>query len=217
MKVSDFLVDTLIKFNVSSVFGIPGGVILDFLYSIEAKKPQIIPRLSFHEQGATFAASGYAQISGELGVAYATRGPGITNTITAIADAYYDSIPLLVITAHSYNGIKSNRRIDENQELDSRLMLDHITKYTARIESIQDAIIEIEKACNIALAGRKGPVLLDFNKSVLKENINFDLNNKLNISPVISLENLNAFKIIQQALNQSKKTFNINWGWNSPI
>lgn len=205
MKVSDFLVDTLIDFKVSNVFGIPGGVILDFLYSLEAKQPQITPRLSFHEQGATFAASGYAQISGELGVVYATRGPGITNTITAIADAYYDSIPLLIVTAHAYNDIKSNRRIDENQELDSRLIIDPITKYSARIESVEDAVIEIRKACSIALSGRKGPVLLDFNKDILKAEITSDINNNFTTLPIISKENLNIIKIIQEALNKSKR------------
>ncbi len=171
MTVSEFLVDELIKNNVTDVFGVPGGAVLDFLYSLEKKKPRIQPRLSFHEQAAVFAAAGYAQLNGSLGVAYATRGPGITNTVTAIADAYYDSIPLLIVTAHTYCGVRSLRRIDENQELDSREILNPILKYSARIESAQQAVLEIKKAIGIALGGRKGPVLLDFKKSTFKDNI----------------------------------------------
>ena len=205
MKVVDYLVNTLIKFEVTDVFGIPGGVVLEFLYALKEKSPIINPRLNFHEQGATFCASGYAQVSGKLGVAYATRGPGITNTITAIADAFYDSIPLLIITAHSYNGVKSNRRIDENQELDSRLILDSITKYVVRIESAEEALIEIEKAINIAINGRKGPVVLDFNRNVFKETIKKDINIKSNFLLNICKQELSVFKIIQEALEKSKR------------
>ncbi len=171
MTVSEFLVDELVKNKVTDVFGIPGGAVLDFLYSLDKRKPLIQPRLSFHEQAAVFSAAGYAQVSGGLGVAYATRGPGITNTVTAIADAYYDSIPLLIITAHAYSGKRSLRRIDENQELDSRDILKPIIKYSARIESAEQAVFEVKKAIKCALGGRKGPVLLDFNKSVLKANV----------------------------------------------
>jgi acetolactate synthase-1/2/3 large subunit len=198
MTVSDFLVEELVKNKVTDVFGIPGGAVLDFLYSLEKKKPLIQPRLSFHEQAAVFSAAGYAQLTGGLGVAYATRGPGITNTVTAIADAYYDSIPLLIVTAHAYSGKRSLRRIDENQELDSRDILKPIIKYSARIESAEQAVFEVKKAIKIALGGRKGPVLLDFNKAILKANItdlvyseNYEVNEdgSLQVSDVELLKN----------------------------
>lgn len=205
MTVSDFLVEELVKNNVTDVFGIPGGAVLDFLYSLEKKKQYIQPRLSFHEQAAVFSAAGYAQLNGTLGVAYATRGPGITNTVTAIADAYYDSIPLLIVTAHTYSGKRSLRRIDANQELDSRDILNPVVKYSARIESAEEAVFEVKKAIKIALGGRKGPVLLDFNKAVFKSNVtdladseNYELNEEGSL-PVCDVE------FLKNKINNSKR------------
>ena len=203
MKVSDYLVDILVRYGVTDVFGIPGGVVLEFLYSIEKKSPSINPRLSFHEQGATFSAAGYAQVSGKLGVAYATRGPGITNTITAVADAFYDSIPLLIITAHSYNGVKTNRRIDENQELNTEMIFSKITKYFARVETIEEALIEIEKACYIATSDRKGPVVLDFNRALFQEEFNYKETN--NFLKSIDNKEIDVLRIINDAIKNSNR------------
>lgn len=172
MKIVDYLVDYLINLRVTDVFGIPGGVVLDFLYAVEKRSPQINAHLSYHEQGAAFSASGYAQTSSQLGVAYATRGPGIANTYTAVVDAYYDSTPLLIITAHSYNGKRTKRRIEVNQEQDLSELFSPITKYFKRIETAEEAVTEIKKACLIALSDRKGPVVLDFNKSIFTKEVN---------------------------------------------
>ena len=90
MTGAQYIVDQLINHKVTDAFGIPGGVILELLYAFDKRRDEIMPHLSYHEQAAGFAACGYAQISGKIGVAYATRGPGFTNLITAIADAYYD-------------------------------------------------------------------------------------------------------------------------------
>ncbi len=89
MKVCDFLVNSLINRGVTDVFGIPGCVVLDFLYALKRRDKEISAHLNFHEQASAFAAVGYAQVNTTLGCAYATRGPGLTNMITAIADAYY--------------------------------------------------------------------------------------------------------------------------------
>ena len=100
MKVSEYIAQYLQKQGITDAFGIPGGVILELMYALDATEG-ITPHLSFHEQCAGFAACGYAQAGRKLGVAYATKGPGFTNLLTAMADAYYDSIPVLFITAHS--------------------------------------------------------------------------------------------------------------------
>lgn len=168
MNVAEYLVEYLIELGVTDVFGLPGGVILEFLYSVEKKTPTINAHLSYHEQCAGFAACGYAQCSGKLGVAYATRGPGITNMVTAIADAYYDSIPVLFITAHDSTETSQSIRIMNNQEMDVVSLVGSISKYVARIDVIEDAASKIRIACKLALSGRKGPVVLDFDYNVLK-------------------------------------------------
>lgn len=160
MNVADFLVKTLVEYDVTDVFGIPGGVVLDLIYALE-KRGEISAHLSYHEQGAAFAAAGYAQVHGTLGAVYATRGPGFTNLITGIADAYQESIPILFITAHNQKDFTSKTRMDNDQELDTISIAKSITKYSVRIDKIENAATEIQYACKEALSDRKGPVLLD--------------------------------------------------------
>ncbi|MCI8315035.1 MAG: thiamine pyrophosphate-binding protein [Lachnospiraceae bacterium] len=170
MKISEYLVQKLIEYEVTDVFGIPGGVVLDFIYALD-KSEKINVHLNFHEQAAAYAACGYAQSSGKLGVAYATKGPGVTNMFTAIAEAYYDSLPVLFVTAHAQNKLNSNLRIEEEQEIDHSKLTASITKYTKRVDSISEAIQAINVGCKEAVSGRKGPVLLDFSSKVLKSDI----------------------------------------------
>lgn len=171
MKTSDYIVEYLVKQGVTDVFGLPGGVILDFLYALDRRAPEIVPHLTYHEQGAVFAACGYAQTYGRLGVAYATRGPGVTNMVTGIADAYYDSIPLLVITSHAKAETERRMRTNMDQEMDPLPMVSEITKYAARVDRVEDACRELKKACHIALSGRKGPVLLDFYTKIFQTEV----------------------------------------------
>ena len=171
MKVSQYLVEKLIEYKVTDVFGIPGGVILDFIYELNEHK-DIQVHLNYHEQAAAYAACGYAQNSGKLGVAYATKGPGVTNMITAIAEAYYDSLPVLFITAHSQSSLNKSLRIEEEQEMDHVELVKAITKYAQRIENADEAIEAINAGCKAALTGRKGPVLLDFSAKLLKSEVN---------------------------------------------
>lgn len=161
MKAVDWLVDYLIKLGCTDVFGIPGVVVMDFLYAVEARKNEITPHLSYHEQAASYAACGYAQVNGKLGVAYSTRGPGFTNMITAISDAYYDSIPTLFITAHSSIDLNSDIRVLANQEIDTVCMVKNVTKFATRLDNIDNFQDTIVKACKCAFEGRKGPVFLD--------------------------------------------------------
>lgn len=171
MTGAQYIVDQLIERQVTDAFGIPGGVILELLYEMDNRRDEITPHLSYHEQTAGFAASGYAQASGKLGVAYATRGPGFTNLITAIADAYYDSLPVLFITAHAALYPPDGMRVMADQEIDTCSMVRNITKYAIRIDNLETFCDEMNKACAIAMEGRKGPVLVDIASNLLKKQI----------------------------------------------
>lgn len=161
MRAVDYLLRKLIDCGVTDIFGIPGGVVLDFLYAAEARKAEICPHLCYHEQGAGFAALGYAQVQGTLGVAYATRGPGFTNLITPMADAFQESIPVLFITAHGNKTANAALRMEDDQEMDTISIVDGITKYAARVDEIEEFAFAVDNACRYALDGRMGPVFLD--------------------------------------------------------
>lgn len=171
MTGAQFIVDRLIKRGVTDAFGIPGGVILRLIYAMDERKDELMPHLSYHEQAAGFAACGYAQASGKLGVAYATRGPGFTNLISAIADAYYDSLPVIFITAHAAACPPEGMRVMADQEMDTCSMVRNITKEALRLDDKETFSEDFEKLCDIALAGRKGPVFLDVATTILNQEI----------------------------------------------
>lgn len=172
MTGSQYIVDSLIRKQVTDAFGIPGGVILPFLYALDERKEEIMPHLSYHEQCAGFAANGFAQASGKLGVTYATRGPGFTNLITAIADAYYDSLPVLFITAHTSPCPPEGMRVMADQEMDTCSMVRNVTKEAVRLDNIDTFAKDFDELCNIALSGRKGPVFLDVSTMILNKEVN---------------------------------------------
>lgn len=165
MKVSDYLTECLINAGVTDVFGIPGGVILKLMYSLKSHEPQITPHLCCHEQAAGFAACGYAHAGGRLGAAYATRGPGIANMFTCIAEAYQESLPVIFITAHGKRE-SSGARFANNQELNIAECVSGITKYAANIDSLDQVEQCTSAAIRAAVTGRPGPVLLDFSSSL---------------------------------------------------
>ena len=167
VNVADFIAQTLAKHGVTDVFGIPGGVILDLLYAFN-RCDGICPHLNYHEQSAGFAACGYAQASGKLGVAYATRGPGFTNLITPMAEAYYESLPVMFLTAHSA-AFQENIRCLYDQEIDTCAIAKSITKFAARIDTIEEFSESFANAIDIALAGKPGPVFLDISKELFSK------------------------------------------------
>lgn len=170
MIFSDHLVNELIKHGICDAFGIPGGVVLKLLAAMKRAEPAFTPHLCYHEQDAGFAALGYAQAGGKLGVAYATRGPGITNMVTCIAEAYQESLPVLFITAHGRR-TQDNVRFNQNQELDIVSAVSGFTKFAANAETPDEAAVLLKKAMNIAVNGRKGPVLLDFAAAVFDKEV----------------------------------------------
>lgn len=169
MKFSEYIVDVLIRNGVKDAFGIPGGVLMEFLHELE-KSRRVSLHLNYHEQASAYAACGYAQQSGNLCLAYATKGPGVCNMVTAIAEAYVDSIPVVFLTAHS-GKLNSKMRMLDEQEINLQEITQNITKKSIRIDNIENACWEIEEACRLALEGRKGPVFIDINAKILNAEI----------------------------------------------
>lgn len=171
MKAADWIIDFLISKGVTDAFGLPGAVVLELLYAMDRGKPKLTPHLNYHEQGAAFAACGYAQATGKLGVAYATRGPGMTNMLTAMADAYYDSVPVMFFTAHSSGRKRPEMRVENNQEINTVAIAAGVTKYAVRIDDAVELQQELQRAYTAATTGRKGPVFLDIASAVLRQEI----------------------------------------------
>ena len=138
MKVSDYIVEYLIKKGITDVFGYPGGMVTHLMESFSKYSDQISAHVTYHEQGAAFAACGYAQVSGKPGVAYATSGPGATNLITGLCDAFFDSIPTVFITGQ-VNTFESRGQYAVRQrgfqETDIVSMVEPVTTYAKYVES----------------------------------------------------------------------------------
>lgn len=162
IKGSEALLEALIHEGVNTVFGYPGGQaipIYDSLYDYKDKLNHILVR---HEQGATHAAQGYARVSGKVGVTLVTSGPGISNTITGIADAMMDSTPIVVIAGQVPAALLGT---DAFQEIDVIGITQPITKWAYQIRSAADIPWAIARAFYIAASGRPGPVVLDVTKN----------------------------------------------------
>lgn len=177
MKLSDYVVSYLEKRGVHIVFGYIGGMITHLVDSI-ASNPQMQFVQTYHEQTAAIAAEGYAKESGKFGVAISTSGPGATNMMTGIADAYFDSIAVLYITGqvntYEYKYSKPIRQ-QGFQETDVISIVKPITKYAKLVDNAEDIRYELDKALHIALSGRKGPVLLDLPMDIQRMDINPDV------------------------------------------
>lgn len=158
---SEALLKTLIAEGVDTIFGYPGGQVIplyDCLYDYQDKLKHVLVR---HEQGATHAAQGYARVSGKVGVALVTSGPGATNTITGIADAMMDSTPMVVISGQVPSPLLGT---DAFQEIDVIGISQPITKWAYQIRKPEEIAWAVSRAFYIASSGRPGPVVLDFAK-----------------------------------------------------
>lgn len=173
MKASDFIVKYLEAAGVTHIFGYIGGAVTHLLDSLY--KNENIKFVQFgHEQAAAFAASAYAKYTGRVGVAVATSGPGATNLITGIADAYFDSSPTVFITGqvNTYD-FKYTSRVRQKgfQETDIVSIVRPVTKYCTLVNDINNLEKELAKAFAIALDGRKGPVLVDIPMDIQRQDI----------------------------------------------
>ncbi len=174
MTVSDYIIEFLVDKGITDVFGYPGGMVTHFMNSLAQHSDVISAHLTYHEQAAAFAACGYAQSSGKPGVAYATSGPGATNLITGICNAYFDSTPAIFITGNVNKAeSKGEYAVRQRgfQETDIVSMVKPVTKYASYIEDASKLPDELNKAYVEAISGRKGPVLLDIPMNVFRSDI----------------------------------------------
>src|ERR1700730_15836969 len=158
---AQIVIETLIAEGVDTIFGYPGGTILPTYDALlDSKIRHILVR---HEQGATHMAEGYARVSGRPGVVMVTSGPGATNTVTGIADAFMDSTPIVVLTGQVSTSMIGN---DAFQEADIVGITRPCTKHNYLVKDVRDLARIIKEAFYIAGTGRPGPVLVDVPKDV---------------------------------------------------
>ena len=158
---ADIVIECMLEQGVDTVFGYPGGSILNIYDSLYRYSDRITHILTSHEQGAAHAADGYARTSGKVGVVFATSGPGATNLVTGIATAMMDSVPIVAITCNVTTDLLGK---DSFQEIDIVGVTTPITKHNFLVKSAEDIAPTIRRAFKIARSGRPGPVLVDITK-----------------------------------------------------
>ncbi len=167
---SEIVIECLKEQGVDTVFGYPGGAILN-IYDALFKHNEIRHILTSHEQGASHAADGYARSTGKVGVCLATSGPGATNLVTGIATAYMDSVPLVAITANVGMPLLGK---DSFQEVDIAGIVMPVTKHSYIVKDVKQLADVLRKAFYIAKSGRPGPVLVDITKDVTAAKCNYE-------------------------------------------
>ena len=160
---AEIVVECLKEQGVDTVFGYPGGAILNIYDALYQHQDEITHILTSHEQGASHAADGYARATGRVGVCLATSGPGATNLVTGIATAYMDSVPVVAITCNVTNSLLGK---DSFQEIDITGVTMPITKHNFIVKDVKRLATVIRRAFTIAQTGRPGPVLVDITKDV---------------------------------------------------
>ncbi len=198
---SEILTEVLIEQGVDTVFGYPGGAVLNIYDALYKYSDKIKHILSAHEQGASHAADGYARATGKTGVCIATSGPGATNLVTGIATAYMDSVPMVVITGNVGKGLIGR---DAFQEVYITGITMPITKHNFMVQDVNELADTIREAFRIANTGRKGPVLIDITKDVTAAVTEFEKKEKVVIKDdtVVDMEQL---KVIADIINNAKK------------
>ena len=160
---SEIIVECLKEQGVDTIFGYPGGAILNVYDALYKHSDEITHILTSHEQGASHAADGYARATGKVGVCFATSGPGATNLVTGIATAYMDSVPMVAITCNVTVPLLGR---DSFQEIDIAGVTMPITKHSYIVKNVKDLAKTLRNAFRIAKEGRPGPVLVDVTKDV---------------------------------------------------
>lgn len=210
MTGSQIVIECLLEQGVDTVFGYPGGAILNIYDELYKNSNRIRHILTAHEQGASHAADGYARSTGKVGVCMATSGPGATNLVTGIATAYMDSIPLVAITCNVTTGQLGK---DSFQEIDIVGVTMPITKHNFIVYNVADLADTIRKAFEIARSGRPGPVLIDIPKDVTALKTEYTpFNPKTDVLENFKKDSLsvpaeNQLEKIAELINNSKRPF----------
>ena len=198
---ADIVIECLKEQGIDTVFGYPGGTILN-IYDSLFRHPEIRHILTSHEQGATHAADGYARATGRPGVVMATSGPGATNLVTGIAPAYMDSVPIVAFTCNVGTSFLGK---DSFQEVDIAGITLPITKYSVIIKDIQKLAPMIRRAFKIAKSGRPGPVLVDITRDVTETMTEFSPRRPEMIGPRTSTIRDEAVGKAAEMINESER------------
>ncbi len=167
---SEIVIECLKEQGVDTVFGYPGGAILNIYDELYRHQDEIKHILTSHEQGAAHAADGYARATGKVGVCLATSGPGATNLVTGIATAYLDSVPMVAITCNVGLPLLGK---DSFQEIDIAGVVMPITKHSFIVKEVEELAPTLRRAFAIAMTGRRGPVLVDIVKSATSDSAEY--------------------------------------------
>ena len=201
---AEIVIECLKEQGVDTVFGYPGGAILNVYDALYKHNDEITHILTSHEQGASHAADGYARATGKVGVCLATSGPGATNLVTGIATAYMDSIPVVAITCNVGVSLLGK---DSFQEVDIAGITMPITKHNYIVKDVNELADTIRKAFEIARTGRPGPVLIDIPKDVTANVCEYE-KAEINTEKVISKPiDENEVDIAVEMMKKAKKPF----------
>lgn len=193
LKGAEIVMECLKEQGVDTVFGYPGGSILNIYDALYQHRDEIRHILTAHEQAASHAADGYARATGKVGVCFATSGPGATNLVTGIATAHMDSVPLVAITCNVSNALLGK---DSFQEVDIAGVTMPITKYSYIVRDGNKLAATIRRAFEIARSDRPGPVLVDITKDVTAESFEYE-------AAVIKTEEKRSFVIRQEEMEKA--------------
>lgn len=199
---AEIVIECLKEQGVDTVFGYPGGTILNIYDALYKHQDEITHILTSHEQGASHAADGYARATGKVGVCLATSGPGATNLITGIATAYMDSVPMIAITCNVATPALGK---DSFQEIDITGVTMPITKHNFIVKDIKKLAATLRRAFTIARTGRPGPVLIDITKDVTADKADYKKEDPIKVNRIrdnFTLEDVEkAIKLIKKAKN----------------
>lgn len=198
---SDIIAEVLLEHGVDTVFGYPGGAVLNIYDALYKYRDKIHHVLTAHEQGASHAADGYARATGKTGVVIATSGPGATNLVTGIATAYMDSVPMVAITGNVGTSLIGR---DAFQEVYITGITMPITKHNFMVQSISELAPILREAFKIANSGRKGPVLVDIPKDITAAVTEFEA---VKPEPIADATVLDADKLkaVAKLINAAKR------------
>ena len=200
---SEILIDALVEQGVDTIFGYPGGAVLNIYDALYKNSDRIHHILTAHEQGAAHAADGYARSTGKVGVCLATSGPGATNLVTGIATAYMDSIPMVAITGNVGTSLIGR---DSFQEVYIAGITMPITKHNFVVRHVEELADTVREAVRIAQSGRPGPVLIDIPKDVTAATTEFIPKSRVEVHETYDISE-EQLKTVADMIDKAERPF----------